>query len=80
MLIKPEPTLFSLRDNVSNLNLHLGNEFLHLLTSKTQHLRIDLQRFTGEKGHAKYSRFAVGDENNKYKLMVSGFRGTIGGI
>ncbi|XP_056013919.1 ryncolin-1-like [Ostrea edulis] len=58
-------------------NYWIGNEFIHLLTNgKTQQLRIDLQRFTGEKGYAKYSKFIVGDENSKYKLMTSGYSGT----
>ncbi|XP_048769766.2 ryncolin-1-like isoform X2 [Ostrea edulis] len=60
-------------------NYWIGNEFIHLLTNgKTQQLRIDLQRFTGEKGYAKYSKFIVGDENSKYKLMTSGYSGTAG--
>ena len=59
----------------------LGNEALHLLTSGTkQELRVDLQKFTGEKGYAKYSTFSVGSGSEKYKLTVGGYRGTAGKI
>uniref|UniRef100_K1QJN6 Angiopoietin-4 n=1 Tax=Magallana gigas TaxID=29159 RepID=K1QJN6_MAGGI len=55
----------------------LGNEDIHLLTSKTkQELRVDLQKFSGEKAYAKYSRFTVGSESEKYKLSVGGYNGT----
>ncbi|XP_065923922.1 microfibril-associated glycoprotein 4-like [Magallana gigas] len=57
----------------------LGNEDIHLLTSKTkQELRVDLQKFSGEKVYAKYSRFTVGSESEKYKLSVGGYSGTAG--
>ncbi|XP_052706779.1 uncharacterized protein LOC128182222 [Crassostrea angulata] len=57
----------------------LGNEDIHLLTSKTkQELRVDLQKFSGEKAYAKYSRFTVGRESEKYKLSVGGYSGTAG--
>lgn len=56
-----------------------GNEAIHQLTkSSPQNLRVDLQRFSGEKGFAEYTKFAVGDENSKYKLAVSGYSGNIG--
>uniref|UniRef100_A0A8W8IQP6 Fibrinogen C-terminal domain-containing protein n=1 Tax=Magallana gigas TaxID=29159 RepID=A0A8W8IQP6_MAGGI len=57
----------------------LGNEGVHLLTAKTkQELRVDLQKFSGEKAYAKYSRFTVGSESEKYKLSVGGYSGTAG--
>eukprot|EP00105_Crassostrea_gigas_P000181 XP_011411900.1 PREDICTED: microfibril-associated glycoprotein 4-like [Crassostrea gigas] len=57
----------------------LGNEDIHMLTSKTkQELRVDLQKFSGEKAYAKYSRFTVGSESEKYKLSVGGYSGTAG--
>lgn len=43
-----------------------------------QELRIDLQRFNGDKAYALYSIFEVGDEINKYKLSVGGYTGTAG--
>lgn len=52
---------------------------IHQLTkSSPQKLRVNLQRFSGEKGYAEYSRFAVGNENSKYKLTISGYSGNIG--
>uniref|UniRef100_K1RGQ9 Techylectin-5B n=1 Tax=Magallana gigas TaxID=29159 RepID=K1RGQ9_MAGGI len=54
------------------------NDIIHQLTKdRPATLRVDLQRFSGEKGHAEYSKFAVGDENSKYKLTVSGYSGNI---
>uniref|UniRef100_K1R3Q3 Fibrinogen C domain-containing protein 1 n=1 Tax=Magallana gigas TaxID=29159 RepID=K1R3Q3_MAGGI len=57
----------------------LGNKDIHLLTSKTkQELRIDPQKFSGEKAYAKYSRFTVGSESEENKLSVGGYSGTAG--
>ena len=56
-----------------------GNDVINLLTkNKPQRLRVELQRFSGEKGYAEYSTFAVGNETSKYILSVSGFKGNIG--
>ncbi|XP_062616063.1 uncharacterized protein LOC134277769 [Saccostrea cucullata] len=57
----------------------LGNEVIHLLTTKTkQELRVDLQNFSDKKAFAKYSTFSVGSESQKYKLTVDGYSGTAG--
>lgn len=57
----------------------LGNEDIHLLTARTsQELRVDLQKFSGEKAYAKYSTFTVGSESQKYRLTVGGYSGTAG--
>ncbi|XP_034336789.1 microfibril-associated glycoprotein 4 [Magallana gigas] len=57
----------------------IGNDMLHRLTSqKPQELRVDMERFNGEKAYAVYSRFAVGDETSKYKLEVNGYSGNAG--
>eukprot|EP00105_Crassostrea_gigas_P021733 XP_011440976.2 PREDICTED: angiopoietin-1 [Crassostrea gigas] len=57
----------------------LGNEDIHLLTARTsQELRVDLQKFSGEKAYAKYSTFTVLSESQKYKLTVGGYSGTAG--
>nr|XP_034328009.1 ryncolin-1-like [Crassostrea gigas] len=57
----------------------LGNEDIHFLTSRTkQEIRVDLQKFSGEKAYAKYSTFTVGSESQKYKLTVGGYSGTAG--
>lgn len=60
-------------------NYWIGNDDIHQLTKNSpQKLRVHLQQFSGKKGHAEYSRFAVGDENSKYKLTISGYSGNIG--
>nr|XP_034338056.1 fibrinogen-like protein A [Crassostrea gigas] len=57
----------------------IGNDMLHRLTSqKPQELRVDMERFNGEKAYAVYSRFAVGNETSKYKLEVNGYSGNAG--
>eukprot|EP00105_Crassostrea_gigas_P031345 XP_011454024.1 PREDICTED: ficolin-1 [Crassostrea gigas] len=57
----------------------IGNDMLYRLTSqKPQELRVDMERFNGEKAYAVYSRFAVGDESSKYKLEVNGYSGNAG--
>ncbi|XP_056016811.1 uncharacterized protein LOC125673511 [Ostrea edulis] len=63
----------------ANHNYWIGNDVLHLLTKSGNHvLRVDLQKFNGQKAYAKYSKFFVGDESSKYRLTVSGYRGTAG--
>ncbi|XP_062606271.1 ryncolin-4-like [Saccostrea cucullata] len=57
----------------------LGNEAIHLLTKGKEHeVRVDLQKFTGEKAFAKYSKFSVGSESQKFKLTATGYSGTAG--
>uniref|UniRef100_K1R378 Tenascin-R n=1 Tax=Magallana gigas TaxID=29159 RepID=K1R378_MAGGI len=57
----------------------IGNDLLHRMTSlKPQELRVDMERFNGEKAYAVYLRFAVGDETSKYKLEVNGYSGNAG--
>ncbi|XP_065934036.1 fibrinogen-like protein 1 [Magallana gigas] len=57
----------------------IGNDMLHKLTSlKTQELRVEMERFNGEKAYAVYSRFSVGDEASKYELEVQGYSGNAG--
>lgn len=57
----------------------IGNEAIHQLTKNSpQKLRVVLQRFSGQKGHAEYSKFSVGDEHRKYKLTISEYSGNIG--
>jgi hypothetical protein len=56
-----------------------GNQALHFLTKSGNHvLRVDLQKFNGQKAYAKYSSFSVGAESSKYTLTVSGYSGTAG--
>nr|XP_022308164.1 angiopoietin-2-like [Crassostrea virginica] len=57
----------------------LGNDAIHALTKDgKQMLRVDLQKFSGEKAHATYSSFFVDNEAKKYKLTVGTFKGTNG--
>ncbi|XP_062604379.1 ficolin-1-like [Saccostrea cucullata] len=60
-------------------NYWLGNDAIYVLTRhKDQELRVELQRFNGEKAYAKYSTFYIGNEDSKYILTVSGYSGTAG--
>ena len=66
---------------ISKTNHFSGNDMLHRLTSqKPQELRVDMERFNGEKAYAVYSRFAVGDETSKYMLEVNGYSGNAGNL
>ncbi|XP_062578707.1 ryncolin-1-like, partial [Saccostrea cucullata] len=57
----------------------LGNDAIHTLTKdKKQELRIDLEKFSRQKAHATYSTFYIGNEADKYKLTLGGFKGTKG--
>uniref|UniRef100_A0A8W8P104 Fibrinogen C-terminal domain-containing protein n=1 Tax=Magallana gigas TaxID=29159 RepID=A0A8W8P104_MAGGI len=56
-----------------------GNDAINALTKdKNQILRIDVVKFSREKGHATYSSFFVDNEANKYKLTLGSFNGTKG--
>ncbi|XP_062604737.1 ficolin-1-like [Saccostrea cucullata] len=60
-------------------NYWIGNDAIYELTkNKDQELRVELQRFNGDKAYAQYSTFYVEDEDSKYKLTVSGYSGTAG--
>ncbi|XP_045184068.2 fibrinogen-like protein 1 [Mercenaria mercenaria] len=62
-----------------NSEFWLGNEHLSILTSSGDHeLRIDMEDFYGNKAFAKYSKFKVYPEEDKYKLEVSGYSGNAG--
>ena len=45
-----------------------------MTSARNYELRVDIQRFNGEKAYALYSNFSVGDENSKYQLTVQGYR------
>ncbi|XP_078684952.1 uncharacterized protein LOC144918264 [Branchiostoma floridae x Branchiostoma belcheri] len=60
-------------------NYWLGNENIHLLTSKKDYsLRIDLEDWSGNKRYAEYDTFRVAGESDAYRLTVSGYSGTAG--
>uniref|UniRef100_A0A8W8P3N2 Fibrinogen C-terminal domain-containing protein n=1 Tax=Magallana gigas TaxID=29159 RepID=A0A8W8P3N2_MAGGI len=61
------------------LFLNSRNDAIHALTKdKNQILRIDMMKFSREKGHATYSSFFVDNEANKYQLKLGSFNGTKG--
>ncbi len=52
---------------------------LHILTSaKNYSLRIDMEDFEGNTRYASYSHFAVGSEDDGFRLTLSGYNGTAG--
>ncbi|XP_029985759.1 angiopoietin-4-like [Sphaeramia orbicularis] len=56
----------------------LGNHQLHLLSNQGHYsLRIHLQDWGHAHRHAHYSSFRIEDEENRYRLHVSGFSGTV---
>uniref|UniRef100_A0A3B4Y644 Angiopoietin-related protein 7-like n=1 Tax=Seriola lalandi dorsalis TaxID=1841481 RepID=A0A3B4Y644_SERLL len=56
----------------------LGNQNLHLLSNQGHYsLRIDLQDWSHAHRHALYHSFRIEDEENQYRLHVSGFSGTV---
>lgn len=51
----------------------------HLLQlNERNELRVDLEDYNGNKAHAKYSRFSVGNSASEYRLSVNGYHGTAG--
>ncbi|XP_052717719.1 fibrinogen-like protein A [Crassostrea angulata] len=63
----------------ADIEYWIGNDMLHRLTSlKPQELRVDMERFNGERAYAVYSSFSVGDEASKYQLQVTGYSGNAG--
>ncbi|KAM9339734.1 angiopoietin-2-like [Symphorus nematophorus] len=56
----------------------LGNQQLHLLSNHGHHsLRIDLQDWSHAHRHALYHTFRIENEENQFRLHVSGFSGTV---
>ena len=56
-----------------------GNDNLHAITALTNYtLRVDLEDFEGATRYAKYTYFAVDNEDNKYKLSLGMYSGTAG--
>ncbi|XP_042181103.1 angiopoietin-related protein 7 [Oncorhynchus tshawytscha] len=56
----------------------LGNEHIHHLSTQGDYsLRIDLEDWTHHHKHAFYQSFSIEDEENHYRLHVSGYSGTV---
>lgn len=56
----------------------IGNDNLHILTSQPVELLIEMEKFSGHYYYAKYDTFGIDNEQQKYKLHVSGYSGTAG--
>lgn len=64
-------------------NLHdefwLGNEKLHQLTSQDVYeLKIEMEEWNGKRHFAEYDRFEILNEQENYRLKVSGYHGNAG--
>ena len=56
----------------------LGLQKIRRLTASSTQLRVDLADFNGNEKYAKYRTFSVGDNDDKFRLTVSGYSGTTG--
>ncbi|XP_071836077.1 uncharacterized protein [Apostichopus japonicus] len=57
----------------------LGNDKIHdHTTQKTYQLKVDLTDSAGSQYYALYSRFSIGDEDDKYTLSLGSFSGNAG--
>ena len=57
----------------------LGNEHLYEITLHGRFdLRVDLQDFDGERRYAKYDKFEIKDEDEKFKLILGAYSGNAG--
>lgn len=62
-----------------NTEYWLGNEYIHLITRANNYtLRIDLWDWEGDEAYARYEYFAVTNEADGYRLLVSNYSGTSG--
>ncbi|XP_073682848.1 fibroleukin [Garra rufa] len=68
------------RDGFGDLHAEfwLGNDRIHDISSQGEYsLRIDLEDWNGKHKHALYQNFWIENEDNLYRLHVSGFSGTV---
>uniref|UniRef100_A0A8D1EYN6 Angiopoietin like 7 n=1 Tax=Sus scrofa TaxID=9823 RepID=A0A8D1EYN6_PIG len=56
----------------------LGNEHIHRLSRRPTRLRVEMEDWEGTKRHAEYSRFALGNELNSYRLFLGNYSGSVG--
>lgn len=62
-----------------NTEYWLGNEYIHWMTRANNYsLRIDLWDWEGDEAYATYDHFALSNEADGYRLIVSGYSGTSG--
>ncbi|XP_065144876.2 angiopoietin-2 [Paramisgurnus dabryanus] len=67
------------RDGFGDLHgeFWLGNDHIHDISSQGEYsLRIDLEDWNGKHKHALYQNFWIENEENHYRLHVTGFSGT----
>jgi hypothetical protein len=61
--------------------MFVGNDKLyHLLTQGNYEMRMDMSDFDNGKRFVKYKSIALGNEETKYKMFLSGFSGDIGTV
>uniref|UniRef100_T1JG82 Fibrinogen C-terminal domain-containing protein n=1 Tax=Strigamia maritima TaxID=126957 RepID=T1JG82_STRMM len=57
----------------------LGNQYIYYLTNQDHTtLRVDLGDFEGNSRKAEYSQFQILNEDNNYKIVISGYHGDAG--
>ena len=56
--------------------LWIGNDYIHSLAESWggSELRVELTDFLGETRVARYGKFAIGSESEKYKLIIDYFK------
>ena len=53
----------------------IGNDYIHSLAESWggSELRVELTDYNGEKRVARYGKFAIGSESEKYKLIIDDY-------
>ena len=58
----------------------LGLDKIHRLSKSGQNvLRVDIMDFNGARRYAKYGKFSVADESDKYRLNIGSYSGNCWG-
>ncbi|XP_060062792.1 fibroleukin-like [Ylistrum balloti] len=60
-----------------NGNFWIGNDILNLLTPVPRILRVELTAYNGTTANVQYSQFQVANEDQNYRIFVTGFSGTL---
>ena len=69
------------KNGFGNLNgeFWLGNDNLHRLTAAGNvTLRVDLEDFEDDIRYAEYTTFKIGEEGDKFRLLIGGYNDTAG--
>ena len=59
-------------------NHYLGNDYINMLTTTKQELKVELKTFSGLELYALYSHFTLAGEENNFQLNCSGYSGNAG--